>query len=166
MAYTLAFWILAGLCIGSAVVVVLGRNAVVCGLALAFNLVTVAGFFLLLNARFMAFIQVMVYAGGIMVLILFVLMLFNIQDEEKSRTPRFFQRYLGFLVTAGFLLLLIAALHKPLGGNYFAESSAEYGTVAALGTELFTRFFYPFEAISVLLLVAMVGAVLLAKKRL
>jgi NADH-quinone oxidoreductase subunit J len=126
---TVAFWILAFLCIGSALFVVLGRNAVVCGLALAFNLVTIAGFFLLLNARFLAFVQVMVYAGAIMV-------------------------------------LLFAALREPLGGHYFAEPSAEFGTVAALGTELFTHYFYPFEAISVLLLVAMVGAVLLAKKRL
>ena len=165
MAYIVAFWILAALCIGSAVVVVLGRNAVVCGLALAFNLVTIAGFFLLLNATFLAFVQVMVYAGGIMVLILFVLMLFNIQDEEKTRMPRFFQRYLGFLVTAGFLALLFAVLRDPAIGS-FPNRSAEYGTVAALGTELFTKYFYPFEAISVLLLVAMFGAVLLANKRL
>jgi len=165
MAYTVAFWILTGLCIGSAVVVVLGRNAVICGLALAFNLVTIAGFFLLLNARFMAFVQVMVYAGGIMVLILFVLMLFNIQDEENARMPRFFQRYLGFLVVAGLLVLMFVALRNPEIAS-FPNRSSEFGTVAALGTELFTKFFYPFEAISVLLLVAMVGAVLLAKKRL
>ena len=71
----------------------------------------------------------------------------------------------SFLVTAGFLALLFAVLRDPAIGT-FPNRSAEYGTVAALGTELFTKYFYPFEAISVLLLVAMVGAVLLAKKRL
>ena len=161
---TLAFWILAFLCIGSALFVVTGRNAVVCGLALAFNLVTIAGFFMLLDARFLAFIQVMVYAGAIMVLILFVLMLLNIQEEER-RTPRRFQRHLGLLFAAGFLIILFAALRSG-GGGGFPAASADYGTVQALGQSLFTSYFYPFEAISILLLVAMVGAVLLAKKRL
>ena len=161
---SIAFWILAFLCIGSAMFVVTGRNAVVCGLALAFNLVTVAGFFLLLDAQFLAFVQVMVYAGAIMVLILFVLMLLNIQEEER-RTPRQAQRHLGFLFAAGFLIVLFAALRAG-GGGGFPAASADFGTVQVLGQTLFTKFFYPFEAISILLLVAMVGAVLLAKKRL
>jgi NADH-quinone oxidoreductase subunit J len=159
-----AFWILAFLCIGSAMFVVLGRNAVVCGLALAFNLVTIAGFFLLLDARFLAFVQVMVYAGAIMVLILFVLMLLNIQ-EERQRAPRNFQRVFGFLFALAFLASMFATLRAG-GAGAFPAKGAGFGTVQALGQELFTTYFYPFEAISILLLVAMVGAVLLAKKRL
>jgi len=161
---TIAFWTLAFLCIGSAMFVVLGRNAVVCGLALAFNLVTIAGFFLLLDARFLAFVQVMVYAGAIIVLILFVLMVLNIQ-EERQRAPRHLQRYLGFLFALAFLTIMFATLRVG-GAGAFPAKAAGFGTVQTLGEELFTKFFYPFEAISILLLVAMVGAVLLAKKRL
>ena len=165
---TVAFLVLATLALASAMVVVLPvvRNAVICALALAFNLVAIAGLFFLLDAQFIGFLQVIVYAGAIMVLILFVLMLLNIRDEQRSGASGLFQRVVGPLLAIAFLAILIWTVRGASPGTGFPAVSAEFGTVSALGHDLFTRFFYPFEAISLLLVVAMVGAVLLAKRRL
>jgi NADH-quinone oxidoreductase subunit J len=165
---TVAFAVLSTLLIASALVVILPvfKNAVLCALALALNLVCVAGFFFLLGAQFMGFLQVIVYAGAIMVLILFVLMLLNVHDERHFGSSGFVQRYLGPLMAAGCAAILASAALVPASGENFTRAGEGFGTVSALGTDLFTRFFYPFEAISLLLVVAMIGAVLLAKRRL
>ncbi len=163
---TAAFFILAALAFGSALVVITSRNAVISALALAFNLVSIAGFFFLLNAQFIGFLQVIVYAGAIMVLILFVLMLLAVQETHGVSEAGFFQRYLGPLLAIGLAAILIIGVTRASAGETFAELPPDFGTVEALGTELFTNYFYPFEAISLLLVVAMVGAVLLAKRRL
>lgn len=158
--------VLSVLALFSASTVVFHRTPVVCALALAFNLVSIAGFYLLLNAQFIALLQVIVYAGAIMVLILFVIMLLNLPDEARLHRSGFFQKWLGLIFAVAFVLLIGVALHRASSGAVYAEPSSEFGTVGALGQELFTRFFYPFEAISLLLVVAMIGAVLLAKRRL
>ena len=165
---SIAFIALSIVAVATALVVALPlvRNAVVCALALALNLISVAGFFFLLHAQFIGFVQVIVYAGAIMVLILFVLMLLNIHDERHMGTSGFFQRYLGPLLAAGFAALVVSSFVVLSQGAEFPRAPAAYGTVSALGRELFVRFFYPFEAISLLLVVAMIGAVLLAKRRL
>jgi NADH-quinone oxidoreductase subunit J len=93
-------------------------------------------------------------------------MLLNIHDERHLGSSGFFQRYLGPLLAAGFVSLLASSGVVLSRGAEFPPASADYGTVGALGRELFGRFFYPFEAISLLLVVAMIGAVLLAKRRL
>ena len=160
-----AFALLAAVALGSALLVVFGRNAVVCSLALAGNLVAIAGLFLSLHAQFIGFLQIIVYAGAIMVLIVFVLMLLNVQEEARLRSQGLFQRWLGLgLVVA--LAAMLGLVTAGAGGSRFGEPSPTLGTVSSVGQALFTRFFYPFEAISLLLVVAMVGAVLLAKKRL
>ena len=166
MMETVAFWVLALLTVSSALVVLYHRNQVLCALALAFNLVSIAGFFFLLDAQFIGFLQIIVYAGAIMVLILFVLMLLNIQDEKALTAPGFFQRYLGALGSAAFLAIVGAAVYASGEGSHYPVASPAFGTVRELGHELFTRFFYPFEGISLLLVVAMIGAVLLAKRKL
>ncbi len=165
---SIAFIALSILALASALVVILPvvRNVVVCALALALNLICIAGFFFLLRAQFIGFLQVIVYAGAIMVLILFVLMLLNIHDERHLGSSGFFQRYLGPLLAVGFVAILVSSLVVSSEGAGFPRARGAYGTVGALGRELFDRFFYPFEAISLLLVVAMVGAVLLAKRRL
>ncbi len=165
---SIAFIVLSILAVASALVVILPvvRNVVVCALALALNLICVAGFFFLLRAQFIGFLQVIVYAGAIMVLILFVLMLLNIHDERHLGSSGFFQRYLGPLLAVGFVAILVSSVVVSSQGAEFPRAGAAYGTVGALGRELFVRFFYPFEAISLLLVVAMIGAVLLAKRRL
>jgi len=162
----LALVVLSTLALVSAAVVVFHRTPVVCALALAFNLLSIAGFYMLLNAQFLALLQVIVYAGAIMVLVLFVIMLLNIPDEARSHSSGFFQRWLGVVLALILGVIVGGVLLRSFDGSGFARASSDFGTVGSLGSELFTRFFYPFEAISLLLLVAMIGAVLLAKRRL
>ncbi len=113
----------------------------------------------------MALLQVIVYAGAIMVLILFVIMLLNL-PSQAHRSPGLFQRWLGPLLGLLFVGMLGWALLAADDGSPFPEPPDGFGTVASIGETLFTTFFYAFEAISLLLVVAMIGAVLLAKKRL
>jgi NADH-quinone oxidoreductase subunit J len=165
---SIAFIVLSILAVATALVVILPvfRNAIISALALALNLVCVAGFFFLLDAQFIGFLQIIVYAGAIMVLILFVLMLLNIHDERHLGASGFVQRSLGPLLAVGFAAIVVSAALMSATGGSFPSAPEGFGTVNALGLDLFTRFFYPFEAISLLLVVAMIGAVLLAKRRL
>jgi NADH-quinone oxidoreductase subunit J len=162
----IALVVLSLLALVSAVVVVFHRNPVVCALALAFNLVSIAGFYLLLSAQFLGLLQVIVYAGAIMVLILFVIMLLNLPEEARRPQSGFFQKWLGLIFSVALVAILAVALKRGMAGASYPEPSSQFGTIGALGTDLFTKFFYPFEAISLLLIVAMIGAVLLAKRRL
>jgi NADH-quinone oxidoreductase subunit J len=160
----IAFFVLALLLIASALVTITNRNPVTSAVALAFNLVAIAGLYMILDAQFIGLLQVIVYAGAIMVLILFVIMLLNLREEAKAHPAGTFQRVLA---PAGSLLFAIVIgrsfwLSAP---SSFPENTQGYGTAASLGKELFTRFYYPFEAISLLLIVAMIGAVLLAKRK-
>lgn len=161
-----AFVILTVLTLVSAAVVVWHRNPVVCALALAFNLVSIAGFYMLLNAQFMALLQIIVYAGAIMVLILFVVMLLNLPEEARRPGTGMIQGGLGFALAVCFAAAAGWMATRGAGEGGFARPSEGFGTVRALGTELFSTYFYAFEAISLLLVVAMIGAVLLAKRRL
>jgi NADH-quinone oxidoreductase subunit J len=160
------FIILSLLALGSGLMVILRRHPVESALALAVNLVSIAGFYLLLDAQFIALLQVIVYAGAIMVLIIFVVMLLNESPDEVKRGPGLVQRPLGLLLGAAFLWILIRVALSLRGGGAFAPPHEGFGEVATLGKTLFQNYFYPFEAISLLLIVAMVGAVLLAKRRL
>ena len=164
---TLAFFVLAVLALVSALVVVFHRQPIVCALALALNLVSIAGFYMLLNAQFLALLQIIVYAGAIMVLVLFVIMLLNLPSEAGLHTSGLIQKVLApafALACAGLLSYgLVRGGDQP---DAFPASGAGFGTVADVGTALFTKYFYPFEAISLLLVVAMIGAVLLAKRKL
>jgi len=161
-----AFFILAFMAVLSGLVVISHRSAVISALALAFNLISIAGFFFLLDAQFLAFVQVIVYAGAIMVLILFVLMLLNVDEERRIERSGPVQKTLGPIMAAAFAAIVGWNVWNASGDATFPEATAGFGTVRALGLELFDRFYYPFEAISLLLVVAMVGAVLLAKRRL
>ena len=160
------FIILSLLALGSGLMVILRRHPVESALALAVNLVSIAGFYLLLNAQFIALLQVIVYAGAIMVLIIFVVMLLNESPDQIRRGPGLVQRPLGLLLGAAFLWILIRVALSLKGGGGFSPPHEGFGEVATLGNTLFQDYFYPFEAISLLLIVAMVGAVLLAKRRL
>ena len=161
----IGFIILSAVAIFSAIIVVWRTNPVVSALALAFNLLSIAGFYLMLHAQFLALMQVIVYAGAIMVLILFVIMLLNL-PLQAHRSPGFFQRWLGPILALCFVVILGWAIKVTGDGATFPPMVEGFGTVRSIGLVLFTKFFYAFEVISLLLVVAMVGAVLLAKKRL
>jgi NADH-quinone oxidoreductase subunit J len=163
---TIAFVLLATVLVVSALVVVFHRSPVISALSLVFNLVGIAGFYLVLNAQFIALLQVIVYAGAIMVLILFVIMLLSITNEKGLHRSGAIQRFVAPLAALGCAGALSFAVYKGAAGSTFAVPSSDFGTVRQIGIDLFTTYFYAFEAISLLLVVAMIGAVLLAKRRL
>jgi NADH-quinone oxidoreductase subunit J len=159
-----AFVVLSVLAILSGIVVITHRNPLISALALAFNLVAIAGFYFLLGAQFLALLQVIVYAGAIMVLILFVIMLLNLSDITEQEGSGFIQKW-GAIALTVTLALLLGWRAAASVGEGLAPQPEGFGTVASVGVELFSRFFYPFEVISLLLVVAMIGALLLAKRR-
>ena len=160
----IAFFVLSLLAVGSALLVITRRNAVICALALAFNLISIAGFYFLLGAQFIGILQIIVYAGAIMVLIIFVVMLLNLGEEEYRPTTGWIQRWAAPVLSIVFAVVMAQALRKTSLAE-FPAASREFGTVESVGNELFGTFFYPFEVISLLLVVAMIGAVLMAKRR-
>lgn len=159
----LIFAITAALAIISAIVVITHKNPVVSVLALVINLCCIAVFYLLLKAMFLAAIQVIVYAGAIMVLILFVVMLLSLPREERGRPAGFMQSILGVLLGILFLYSIGKAISAYSGE--FQISVKGFGWTESVGKVLFTQYFYPFEIISLLLIVAMLGAIILAKRR-
>jgi len=164
------FYIFATLAVLGALGVLLLPSPVYCALSLVATLISVAGIFLLLNQEFVAAIQVLVYAGAIMVLFLFVIMLLNLRSTEGFRLKWSVPKMLGVALAAGLLAQLVGLFTAPaarLGppGEYTAQRLAEEGAVEAVGNLLFTRYVLPFEVISILLMVAVMGAVVLAKRR-
>ena len=134
----------------------------------AMNLVAafffMAGIYVLLSAHLIAFMQILVYAGAVMVLFLFVIMLLSLgnEDQEQER-PRAMQ-LLGAAGAFGLVLLVAYATRETMDASS-AVVAADFGTVKAVGRVLFTQYLLPFEATSLLLLVAIVGAVVVAKEK-
>lgn len=159
----LVFYSLAGLTLISALVVVLARNPMYSVLSLIFCFFTIAGHYILLHAQFLAITHIIVYAGAIMVLFLFVVMLLNL--NVSSITHKSNSLKLAGAATAGMLLVTLLAAFKsvPKGDIMFPQDTG-IGLVKNIGTKLFTEFLVPFEISSILFLSAMIGAVLLAKK--
>lgn len=140
----------------------LSRNPITSAMFLVLTIISMAGLFVLLHAFFLAAIQVLVYAGAVMVLFLFVIMLLDLKEEER-RKLRKFTVGLGAVAVAAIAGILIKATLSaaPLAGDKVVE-----GNTKPLGTILFTQYLLPFEILSILLLVAMVGVILLSKKEL
>jgi NADH-quinone oxidoreductase subunit J len=165
--------ILAGvLAVGSALGVVLMPDAIYSTLMLLLNLLSLATLFLLLHAQFMFVSQLMVYAGAILVLFLFVVTLLNPAGEHLLRDKRRVQQA-GAIALGLFMLcllggaLLVAFTNgpQPAFAKEVTAAGSEYGTVAWFGKALFTQFLLPFELTSFLLLVALIGAMVLGKRR-
>jgi len=136
-------------------------NPVTSAMFLVLTIVSMAGLFVLLHAFFLAAVQVLVYAGAVMVLFLFVIMLLDLRAEER-RQIKLFGAVAGCVCVGTFLFIFLAQLlHSPLGA--VANPTVE-GGIVPLGKMLFTRYLLPFEIVSILLLVGMVGVVLLSKK--
>ena len=177
---TVLFWILAVGAVGSALLVILpplARNPLYSALMLVATFCCVAGLYVLLVAHLVAVLQVLVYAGAIMVLFIFVIMLLNLQPHELKPARLTPARLLGAaaaltvvsrlvaIVWEGAQALPAADLTRPVAHSAAGEA-IEYGTVRHVGQALFTDWLVPFELVSLLLLVAIIGAVVLAKKRL
>jgi NADH-quinone oxidoreductase subunit J len=158
------FYALAGMALAASLMVVTRRNPVHSAMFLVFAFFCVAGVYVTLSAEFLAAVQVLVYAGGIVVLFLFVIMLVPLQPGLKPLRIR--QAAVALLVTAMVASAFMVIYGQIRGGaGAGAGGGAPSGTVESIGVELYTRYLLPFEVASVLLLVAMVGAVVLARKQ-
>ena len=159
------FVVLAVLTVVAALTVVLHPNPVKCALALIVTLFLLAVIFVLLEAHMIAALQVIVYAGAIMVLFLFVIMLLNLQNDDPERGRRRF--VVRGMAWAGGALLAVELALLTRGANVGTAGTAPagYGGALAVAQSLFTDFLLPFELTSILLLVAVVGAVVLAQKQ-
>jgi NADH-quinone oxidoreductase subunit J len=180
------FWVFSVLALGAAIAVITMRNIVHGALMLVLNLLAIAGLYLTLESSFLGIIQVLVYAGAIMVLFLFVIMLLGVDNDDLLKETRVGTRFAAALGGA----LLVAALLFAFVGSYTGPVSlcgpdgavasagevpcvglaAAYGPddtsgVAFLGIRLFTRFVWPFQLAALLLTVATIGAVILARRR-
>lgn len=162
MTVTLAlFYILAAFTIWAAAVVVLGRNIVRAAVALIFSFCGVAGLFVLLEAEFLAAVQILIYVGGITILLLFAIMLTSRISSASTRVTSD-QVGLSAVVGVGLLAGLVYALLRGIGNLTGPPTLPE--TTPFLGRALLTTYVLPFEVVSVLLLAAMVGAIVLARK--
>jgi len=156
------FFFLSFVAILSALMVVFSRNPVYSVLYLIITFFAIAGHYVLLNAQFLAVVHVIVYAGAIMVLFLYVIMLLNLNEESEPHKSNLLK--IAAAICSGLLLVvLVGSLKGAETVNYSTTGNTELGTVKNLGMVLFTDFLLPFEITSVLLLAAMVGAVMIGK---
>jgi NADH-quinone oxidoreductase subunit J len=158
------FWIFAVPLIVSAIGVLTARNPVNAAMSLVVAFFFLAGIYVLLAAHLIAFLQVLVYAGAIMVLFLFVIMLLTTADDQFQRARFKLMQGFGIAGAAGVAAVVVTAV-RDLGPMPMRMVGAEFGTLKAVGRLLFTTYVLPFEATSLLLLVAIVGAVVVAKQR-
>jgi len=158
----LIFFILSALTILSALFVLFAKNPMYSVLSLIVCFFTVAGHYIMLNAQFLAIVHIIVYAGAIMVMFLFVVMLLNLNAEtepHKSGKLKF-----AAVISGGILFLtIIASMKAGLPSEYQLPAQSDIGFVENVGQRLFTDFLLPFEVSSILFLSAMIGAVLLSK---
>ena len=142
---------------------VLSRNPIHSVIYLIGCFFAIAGHYLLLNAQFLAIVHIIVYAGAIMVLFLFTLMLMNLNEETEQHKPALAR--IGAVIAAGILLLVLVAVLKRADAMAVpASQDIAIGTIENLGRVLLNEYLFPFEFASILFLSAMIGAVLLAKK--
>lgn len=163
----LLFFFLAIVAVAAALGMLISRNPVSSALWLVLNLFCIAGLYLTLNAPFIGVIQVLVYAGAIMVLFLFVIMLLNLAALprlDKVDGKRILGFVLGMVILAQ-LVFVVATGLDVLPEPVAVEQAAQSGSAMEIATDLFTRYALAFEVIGVLLLVATIGAVMLAQRK-
>ena len=141
------------------------KNPMYSALGLLVSILSVAGLFALLNATFLFMVQIIVYAGAIMTLILFLLMFLNIKEENLPKEPRkFILIIIGAIVMIPFNIVILKAVSKLPDANMQIVQS-DFGDIKPIGNLLYNEWLLPFEMISILLLVALIGSIVLAKRK-
>ncbi len=170
------FFILAAVAVVAAVMVVTAKSPVSSAILLIVVMCSLAGLFVLMGALFLAALQIIVYAGAIMVLFLFVIMLLNLRHDEFGPDPHTIQKYLGFVLVAVILVQGIVVVGWAMK-DYAATGPAalenapsyppvvDYNSARSVARVLFTYYAYPFEITSILLLAAIIGAVVVARRK-
>ena len=162
---TILFWFLSGLSVLAAIMVLISKNPVHSVLWLVVVFFAISGHYILLNAQFLAIVNLIVYAGAIMVLFLFVIMLMNLNAETEPQKNAWFK--LTGVVSGGlFLWILVSVVRSSteLTSKTTQMGDGDIGLIKNLGMVLFKNYSFPFEISSVLFLSAMVGAVVIGKK--
>ncbi len=158
------FWLLSVTALFGAMMVVTSRNPVYSVLWLILTFFSISGHYILLNAQFLAIVNIIVYAGAIMVLFLFVIMLMNLNKSAEPTRGRWI-KFAGAISGGCLLLVLVAALRSTeVSSKSVQVGVGEIGLIKNLGRELFTNYVVPFEISSILFLSAMIGAVVIGKK--
>ena len=158
------FWFLSVVALFSALMVITSKNPVYSVLWLIATFFALSGHYILLNAQFLAIVNIIVYAGAIMVLFLFVIMLMNLNKETEPQKNRWL-KMAGAVAGGCLLLVLVAALKDTdIKQQHAMVNEGNIGLIKNLGKELFTTYVVPFEISSILFLSAMVGAVVIGKK--
>jgi NADH-quinone oxidoreductase subunit J len=158
------WYFLSGLTLLSALMVVLAKNPIHSVLYLVFTFFCISGHYVLLNAQFLMAVNIIVYAGAIMVLFLFVIMMFDLRKNQPESKPNL-TKLAGSVVAGSLLVVLIALVRQnnmvpPRSEGFVSQT----GMVETLGKVLYSEYLLPFELVSILFFVAMVGAVLLGKR--
>lgn len=171
------FFILGIIAVSAALRVIISKSPVTSALFLILVMCSLAGLFVLLGALFLGALQIIVYAGAIMVLFLFVIMLLNLRRDEFGRDQHIFQRYFGFILAAVILIqgtiifgwamkdYMATAPEASINGVPADSLAADYTGARSVAHTLFTKYAYPFEITSILLLAAIIGAVVIARKK-
>lgn len=164
----LIFLFIAAVAVFAAFNVILQRNPIYSALALIITMCALAGTFLMLQAQFVATMQVIVYAGAVMVLFVFVIMLLNVRTEEARQDKLRYLKLVApllFIALLGEVFFVARSVTTPIPPLTTTANEPAFGTVEAIGEAMFSSYLFPFEATSVLILMAMVGALVLARKR-
>ncbi|MBL7717906.1 MAG: NADH-quinone oxidoreductase subunit J [Flavipsychrobacter sp.] len=156
------FWFLTVMAIVCALGVILSRNPISSVLFLIATFFAISGHYILLNAQFLGIVNIIVYAGAIMVLFLFVIMLMNLNADTEPQKNRLIQ-FAG-VISGGILFLVVLAAMRTVGGTAVDHTTTDIGLIKNLGKVLFTQYVLPFEISSVLFLSAMIGAIVIGKK--
>ena len=167
-AESLVFFFLAAFAVTTAILMIVQRNPLMSAIFLISNFFSLAALYLLLRAQLLAVLQIIVYTGAIMVLVIFVIMLLNLGHEERLRERYDLTLAVAVVLVGGFAaeLIYIFTFSSDAPARLAVGTGAEsLGTVERIGSALFGRFLLPFEVTSILLLVAMIGAVVLARKK-
>ena len=160
------FAVLSILAISSAILTISARHPVVSAMSLIFHFFMLAGLYLTLNAQFIAVMQILVYAGAIMVLVIFVIMLLNLGDEDKLKEKFNYRRIIAGLFGSAFIIQLSVIISgSKIVSPSISDKSIAQSTAQAIGNEIFTNYIYPFEIVGILLFAAIVGAIVLAKRK-
>jgi NADH-quinone oxidoreductase subunit J len=160
-----AFFVFAIPLVAAAIGVVVARSPMYAAMSLVAAFFFMAGIYVLLSAHLIAVLQILVYAGAVMVLFLFVIMLLSLGDERPELERMKQIQWLGFVLGGGGLMALLAWISREVAGSQMATVGPDFGTIKAVGRILFTQYLLPFEATSLLLTVAIVGAVVVAKEK-
>jgi len=169
MLSTVVFWIAAALAVAGAIGVVVTENPVHTALSLVLTMLALGVLFLLLHAEFLAVVEVLVYAGAVMVLFLFVVTLLMAGVKPPKEEHRLRLAYQTLIAGLFGLILFVLVLHGMASAGWMSTlagpSAGTFGTIAAFGTALFTQYLLPFELTAVVLLIAVIGVVVLAREQ-